>query len=145
MSNPNPKRGPLPHGPGHGRTKGAKNKLTIEKVENEIRRIAMVNAKDLFEGIHGNRKTFTLREIKNMPDDVSACISSIKVKTENLTAGDGQQDTTVQVTLWDKVKALEMCAKHFKWIEDKMKLEVNASELRDLIAEGRQRNANRSK
>lgn len=143
MANPNPKRGPLPHGKGHGRTKGSKNKLTVERVEQEIRRLALMNAKDLFEGIHGNRRTFTLREIRNMPDDVSACISSIKVRTENLTAGDGTQDTTVEVKLWDKVKALEMCAKHFKWIEDKVKLEVNAQELSDLIEEGRKRNANR--
>lgn len=146
--NPNPKRGPLPNGPGHGRTKGAKNKITVERIEKEIGRIALLDPLGLFERykdpVTGKmRKTFTLRELASMNADTRACISSVKVRTENLTAGDGTQDTTVEIKLWDKVKALEMCAKHFKWIEDKMKLEVNAEELSALIEEGRKRNAAR--
>ena len=130
-------------GPGPGRKKGSKNRLTIERVEQEIRRIALLNPKELFEGVHGNRRTFTLREIKRMSDDVAACIASVKVRTENLVAGDDKQDTTVEIRLWNKIDALTLCAKHFHWIEDKMKLEVNVDDLAKRIEEGRKRNAER--
>ena len=38
----NPDRPPLPNGPGHGRTKGSKNKITRERWEQEVR--ALVEA-----------------------------------------------------------------------------------------------------
>lgn len=142
---PNPKGNPhhLKRDAGPGRPKGSKNRLTIERVEQEIRRIALLNPKELFEGVHGNRRTFTLREIKRMSDDVAACIASVKVRTENLVAGDDKQDTTVEIKLWDKVKALEMCAKHFHWVDERIKLEVNVDELARRLDEGRRRNATR--
>src|SRR5882762_2680032 len=140
----NPDRPPLPKHP-PGRPKGSKNRLTIERVEQEIRRIALLNPKELFEGVHGNRRTFTLREIKRMSDDVAACIASVKVRTENLNSGDDKQDTTVEIRLWSKIDALTLCAKHFKWIDDRMKLEVNVDDLAKRIEEGRKRNAERER
>lgn len=114
-----PKPGQRGAGNGGGRAKGTPNKLTVERVENEIRRIALMDVAQLFDRVHGRRRTFTLREVAEMPPDIRACIASVKVKTENLTAGDDKQDQTVEIRLWNKVQALEMCAKHFKWIADK--------------------------
>ena len=101
-----------------GRRKGSKNKLSVERVQTEIARIALSDPLNLFIRVHGKRRTFTLREIDQMDPDIRACIAKIKVKTENLTAGDNHQDTTVEVALWDKMKALELCAKHFGWVKD---------------------------
>jgi hypothetical protein len=129
MANPNPpNRDKLKRG-GPGRSKGSRNKLTVERVEQEIRRLALIDPIALFDRVAKGKRTFTLRQIVDMDADTRACISSVKVKTENLAAGDNKQDQTVEIKLWDKVKALEMCAKHFRWIEDKIKLEVNVSEI----------------
>ena len=102
---------------GPGRPKGSKNKLTIARVEQELRRIALMDPLQLFEKTHGKNRTFTLRKIADMDADTRACIASVKVRTENLTAGDKAQDQTVEIKLWDKVKALEMCARHFSVVK----------------------------
>jgi hypothetical protein len=118
--NPKAARHLRPFQPGQGgRPKGSKNKLTRARVEEEIRRVALFDAGALFERVHGQRRTFTLREVAEMPAEVRACIASVKVRTENLTTGDKKQDQTVEIRLWNKIPALEMCAKHFKWIADK--------------------------
>lgn len=117
-----------------GRKKGTPNKLTKERIEQEIARIALSDPLNLFTKRYGRKRTFKLQEIHAMSDDMRACIASIKVRTENLTAGDQVQDQTVEIKLWDKVKALEMCAKHFKWLEDTVKLELSESVLDRLDA-----------
>jgi hypothetical protein len=103
---------------GPGRPKGSKNKLTRERVEKELRFLAFSDPVLLFAGVHGNRRSFTLREVQGMPEEIRRCIKKIKVRTENLTAGDGQQDITVEVDLWDKTKALELCARSLGMLKD---------------------------
>lgn len=119
----NPDRPPLPNGPGHGRTKGTKNKLTRERVEQELRYLAFSNIVQAFEGAHGNRKRFTMRELKAMPEEFQRAIMSIKVRTENLTPGDDAQDTTVEIKLWSKDKALELCARSLGMLKDHVVIE----------------------
>lgn len=116
----NPKNPPTP---GPGRPKGSKNRITIARMEQEYRRVAFSNILAAFDGVHGNKRKFTLRELKAMPEDMQRCISSVKVRTENLTAGDGKQDTTVEIKLWDKMAALEQWAKHFGWAKDRIVVE----------------------
>jgi len=124
MANPNPgKRAGFPTTGGPGRPKGSKNKLTRERVEQELRYLAFSNIIQAFEGVHGNRRRFTLREIKAMPEEFQRAISSIKVRTENLTAGDGEQDTTVEIKLWSKDKALELCARSLGMLKDHVVIE----------------------
>ena len=62
-----PNRGHLKNGPGHGRTKGAKDRVTRERWEQEVRYIALSNIVDAFDAAHGNKRTFTLRELRAMP------------------------------------------------------------------------------
>ena len=124
--NRHPKRPPLPQERGEkipGRPKGSKNKLTRERVEQELRYLALSDPIALFEKAHGKARTFTLKQIHQMPEDVRRCIASIKVRTENLTAGDGEQDTTVEVKLWDKTKALELCARALGMLKDTLVVE----------------------
>ena len=116
----NPDRPPLPAGGGPGRPKGSKNKLTRERVEKELRIIGLMNARQLF----GNgKKRYTLREIADMPEEMQRCIKAIKVRTENLVAGDDATDQTVEVQLWDKVKALELCARSLGMLKDTIVVE----------------------
>jgi hypothetical protein len=117
---PKDKRPPLPNGPGHGRTKGAKSRLTRERVEKELRVIALMNARALFGT---GKKKYTLRDIADMPEEMQRCIASVKVRTENLSAGDDQQDQTVEVRLWPKVQALELCARSLGMLKDHVVIE----------------------
>jgi hypothetical protein len=52
------------------------------------------------------------------------------VRTENVRAGDGAQDQTVEIRLWDKLRALELGGRCHGWLKDR--LEVTTSE--DLLA-----------
>ncbi len=113
--------------PGTGRPKGSKNKLTRERVEQELRVVAMTNSARLMFG--NGKKKFTLREIAQMPEELQRCIASVKVKTENLTAGDDAQDTTVEIRLWPKVQALELCARSLGMLKDTVVHEIAPEQL----------------
>ena len=134
MANPNPPdnfKGRRKNTAGPGRPKGSKNKLTRERVEQELRYLAFSDPLQLFEGVHGNRRTFTLREIKAMPEEIRRCISALDVHTENLTAGDNKQDIVVKIKLWDKTKALEMCGRALGLFKDHVVIEdLDARKLR---------------
>jgi hypothetical protein len=125
--NPNPpNKGKLVNGPGHGRTKGSKNRITREDWDQEVRYLAHSNLIDAFEAVHGNKRSFTLRELRAMPERIQKAIASVKVRTENLQPGDDAQDTTIEIKLWDKTRALELGARANGWLKDK--LEVTTSE-----------------
>jgi hypothetical protein len=151
--NPHPKTAHLNSAlgiPGPGRPKGSKDKLTAERVEEEIRRIATFDPVTLFERFRDPttekiRRTFTLREIHAMDPDTRACIASVKVRTENLTSGDDAQDQTVEIKLWNKLDALALCAKHFGRVTDKHEVTVHLDELLARLDRGRQRNADARK
>lgn len=118
MANHNPRK----IGAGPGRPKGSKNKLTRERVEEELRYIAFSDPLGLFERSYGKQRKFTLRELDAMAPEMRRCIASIKVRTENLTAGDDAQDSTVEVKLWEKTKALELCARALGMLRDKVEI-----------------------
>jgi|SRR5437773_611919 len=145
MANRNPPNQDKLKRGGPGRPKGSKNKLTVERVEEEIRRIALMDPLALFGRVHGTRRRFTMREIADMDPEIRACIASVKVKTENLTAGDDRQDQTVEIKLWNKNQALELCAKHFKWIADKETTVILDATIEDRLTRGRSRNAERER
>lgn len=127
-----------PFAPGErrvGRAKGVKNKLTAADVEYQYGCLIRFDPIRLFEKTgKGKTQRFRLRDIDRMDPETRACIASVKVRTENLTAGDGLQDQTVEIRLWNKVQALEVVAKHFKWIEDKVSLEITEDVLARLDA-----------
>lgn len=85
--------------------------------------LALTNSALLMFG-KGARK-FTLREVREMPEEVQRCIKSVKVRTENLAPGDDAQDQTVEVQLHDKVKALELCARALGMLRDKVEITVS--------------------
>jgi len=91
-----------------------------------VRFLAFSDVAQLFDRVHKGSRTFTLRQIQDMPPEIRKCISSVKVKTENLTAGDGAQDTTVEIKLWSKTDALQLGARANGWLKDKV--EISAPE-----------------
>lgn len=129
---------------GPGRPKGSKNRLTAARVEEELRRIALQDIGGLFakadpDHLKKGRLVFRLKDIAAMPVEMRACIASVKVRTENLNAGDGTQDSTVEVKLWDKVKALELCARYLKMLTDKQEIQVSVDELTARLLRARDR------
>ena len=129
--------------PGPGRPKGSKSRLSRVRIEEELRRIATLDPARLFFGVDARnrirvKKRYTLREIADMPVEVRACIASVKVRTENLASGDGEQDETVEIRLWDKTKALELCARILGMFRDSVDMHVTG-DLAAAIAEGRAR------
>jgi len=91
-----------------------------------VRALALSNIVQAFTAVHGNKRSFTLRELRQMPEEMQRAISSVKVRTENLTSGDGETDTTIEIRLWDKTKALELGARANGWLKDRV--EITTSE-----------------
>lgn len=108
---------------GPGRPLGSKNKITRERWEKEVRCLALSNIVQAFTAVHGNKRSFTLKELRAMPEEMQRAISSVKVRTENLTPDDDAQDTTIEIRLWDKTKALELGARANGWLKDTIVVE----------------------
>lgn len=131
MANPNPVTKHLKRTAGPGRPPGSKNKLTRERVEQELRVLAFTNTAaasfaKLKDPITGKlRNVFSLKEVHEMPEEVQRCIASIKTRRENLGSGDGVQDETVEIRWWDKVKALELCGRALGLFKDKVELTIS--------------------
>lgn len=89
-------------------------KLTAERVLAELSLHSFANVQDLFDE-QGN-----LRPIHTLTREQAACISSLEVIKKNAQAGDGQTDIVHKVKVWDKIKALEMLAKHFALLTEKV-------------------------
>jgi phage terminase small subunit len=91
----------------------AKAEITAERVLEEMRRVAFVDIRSLFDA-RGN-----LKAVSELTAEEGAVLSSIEVVKQNLTAGDSAVDTIHKVRLWDKIRALEILAKHFALLVDR--------------------------
>lgn len=91
----------------------AKAAITADRVVLELARIAFADVRDLYDD-EGN-----LLPPQDLPDDVAAVVSQIKV--ELASHGKGEDRTVaavIQVKMADKLGALTILAKHFKVIGD---------------------------
>ena len=88
--------------------------LTATRVLEEIRRLSFADLRTLFDE-QGN-----LRPIHELTAEQAACIASLEVVKRNLTAGDGHTDTVIKLKVWDKTRSLEMLAKHFGLLVEKV-------------------------
>jgi hypothetical protein len=123
-----------------GRPKGCKDKnpLTVERVETEIKHLALFDPRKLIKQTkQGRTVTFSLREFAELPDEVAACISSYDVVVENLGVNDDKQDTVVKIRWYDKREMLALLAKHFKYVDDKSVMVLD-EKLIDILNHGRQ-------
>lgn len=112
-----------------------------ERTMLEIARVAFGDIRNLFT-VDG-----ALKPITELDDDTAAIISSVEVTEEEVTARDIESDekivagTTKKVKLWDKMKGLEMLAKHYKIFDDAPKVNnhinlgrLNTTDLKTLLA-----------
>jgi phage terminase small subunit len=91
-----------------------KAELSAMRVLEELRRLAFSDVRLLF-GPDGN-----LKPIHTLTPEESACISSLEVIIKNAQAGDGHMDTVHKLKVWDKTRSLEMLAKHFGLLVEKL-------------------------
>lgn len=112
-----------------------------ERTMLEIARVAFGDVRKLFT-VDG-----ALRPITELDDDTAAIVSSVEVQEEEVTARDIEVEekivagTTKKVKLWDKMKGLEMLAKHYKIYDDGPKVtnnvnlgRLNTNDLKTLLA-----------
>ncbi len=113
--------------------------ITAERTMREIGRVGFSDIGQLFDA------QGTLRQMKALPASVRASVASVKTLKTNLVSGDGAQETTREVKLWDKMSALNTLAKHFGLVTDKY--EVTLSGNLELVAAAldRMKEQNRAK
>jgi phage terminase small subunit len=108
--------------------------VTAEGVVQELAGVGFSNVQRLF------RPTGELIPVHELPPAVAASIASIEVILKNAEAGDGKIDRVLKVRLWDKVRGLELLARRFGLLVDKVEISGDLS-LTAKIAAARQRGA----
>jgi len=108
--------------------------VSAVRVLQELRSLALVDARDFFDSA-GN-----LKPIKDLSAAQGAALSSFEIIIKNAAAGDGHLDTIHKIKLWDKTRALEMLAKHFKLLTEVVQIEATDALLARLD-KGRERAA----
>lgn len=98
----------------------AKSDLTAIRVLEELRRLAMVDTRSYYDE-RGN-----LKPMHELTEEQGSALAGVETMTRNLTAGDGEQDTTYKIKLWDKTKALDLLARHFALLNDSLKVTGDA-------------------
>lgn len=88
--------------------------LTAARVIQEIARLAL----------HDPAKVYnddgSLKKLSEIDPDTRAALHSPETLIRNLNAADGVQDTVVRWRTWDKTKALDLLAKHFGLLTEKV-------------------------
>lgn len=84
------------------------------RILQELITLGLVNAQD-YVNADGTWKSIT-----DLTKAQSACIASVEMLRRNIESGDGHTDTVLKVKFWDKLKALEMLAKHFGLLVEKL-------------------------
>lgn len=106
--------------------------ISATRVLEELRRLAFIDMRGYYDDL-GN-----LKPIQELSDDQGAALAGMEVIIKNAEAGDGVTDRIHKFKVWDKTRALEMLAKHFKLLTDVMKIEdANAIEGRLTAARNR--------
>ena len=88
--------------------------LSATRVLQEISRIAFVSIGCFFDE-KGNLKPLT-----QLTREESACLASMEVVLKKAQSGDGIVDRVHKIKLWDKLKALEILAKHFALLTERV-------------------------
>lgn len=92
----------------------ATGELSAARVLEEIRRCAFVDLRGFFDEV-GN-----LKPIQALTPDQGSALASVEVVIKNAKAGDNHTDEIHKLKLWDKPRNLEMLAKHFGLLTEKL-------------------------
>lgn len=85
--------------------------VKAERVLRELARIAFNDARSFFDANN-------IRPVSELDDDQGAVIAGFEVLKKNVAAGDGHVDTIHKFKLCDKLKALEILAKHLGLLKE---------------------------
>ena len=93
----------------------AKADVTAQRVLNEIARLSFSDARKLFD------ESGNLKPLHELTDDEAAAIASVEIVVQpKRGAEDRDPDTIHKIKVWDKTRSLEMLAKHFGLLTDKV-------------------------
>lgn len=94
----------------------AETDLTAARVLEELRRLAFADLRSFFDAA-GN-----LKPIADWTPEQGSQVSSFEIVKKNLVTGDGLIDTVHKFKGWDKVRSLEMLAKHFRLLIERVEV-----------------------
>jgi phage terminase small subunit len=80
----------------------------------EIRRLAFSDIGQVFDA-QGR-----LKPLDELLPAVRACMASVKATKKHLSVGGDTHEDVVEVRLWDKLRALEMLAKHYALLTERV-------------------------
>lgn len=99
--------------------------LTAARVLEELRRLAFVDVRGFFDP-----KTGDVKPPATLTAEQGSCLAGFEVLIKNAKAGDGVTDTIHKFKLWDKVHSLELLAKHFALLVEKIEVKGVTAEAR---------------
>lgn len=108
--------------------------LSAARVLEELRRLSMVDMRSFYDAA-GN-----LKPIHALTPEQGSQLASVEVIVKNAEAGDGHTDRVHKIRVWDKPRSLELLAKHFALLVERVHVGVEDANIALLLA-GRQRAA----
>jgi len=107
-----------------------RTEITQDRVLTELGRIAFFDPRRLFDE-HGNFK-----DVKDLDEDIAACISGIEIVRDKVKNDEGEITTTetIKLKFWNKVSANHLGGKHLKMFKETVDVNVFSHEetLKDL-------------
>jgi len=112
-----------------GKTKQLERRgITADRVLLELARVAFVNARDYWNP-DGSAK-----HPKALTEDEGACLAGFEVLIKNVSGADGLTDTIHKFKLWDKVRGLELLAKHLRLLDEHVEITDAGGRVARLVA-----------
>jgi phage terminase small subunit len=102
-----------------------------------LMQIGYSNIADLFRAgavVRNGRYFISMKSFMALPPSVQQTVASIRIAKRDAGAGDGVQEI-VEVKLWDKLRALELLAKHKGLTKDTLDLQLSFKQLESLSDE----------
>jgi len=94
-----------------------KAELTADRVLEELRRIAFYDVRKHFH------PGGSLKDAHEWDEENGSAIASTETTRKNLDAADGVVDVVTKIKVWDKLRALEILAKHFRLMTEVQEVE----------------------
>ena len=110
-----------------------KAELSASRVLEELRRLAFVDVTGVFDDAG------RLRPLREWTPEQRAALAGYEVIVKNAAAGDGHTDTVHKVKLHDKLKALDLLARHFALLHDQVSIEGDWDKLAARLASAKAR------
>lgn len=95
--------------------------LTAARVLEELRRLAFADPRRLFD------ENGRLKPITDWSAEDAACLASFEITSQKVKGSeDDEWETVKKIRVWDKTKALDLVAKHFGLLKEKIELSTSA-------------------